>query len=65
MNFTFDPVTYESYKPQIFYVQTFFRKHDIKKPSLDFCFQTCMSLISGKIETIRELSNYLYYSLNK
>ena len=64
MGFTFNPTTYESYKPQIFYVQTFFRKHNIKKPSLDCCFQTCMTLISGPVETIRELANYLHYSLN-
>lgn len=64
MNFTFNPTTYESFKPQIFYVQNFFKKHNISNPSLDSCFQTCMTLISGPVETIRELANYLYYSLN-
>lgn len=64
MNFTFNPTTYEYFKPQIFYLQTFFRKHNITNPTLEECFQTTMTLISGPVETIRELSNYLYYSYN-
>lgn len=62
MNFTFNHTTYETYKPQINYIKNFFKKHHITNPSLETCFQTSMTLFSGPVETIRELSNYLYYS---
>ena len=64
MNFTFNPTTYETCKPNIYYIENFCQKHGVKNPSLDLCFQTAMTLISGPVETVRELANYLYYHLN-
>lgn len=64
MNFTFNPTTFETYKPQINYLKNFFKKHHITNPSFEECFQTTMTLFSGPVETIKDLSNYLYYSIH-
>lgn len=64
MNFTFNPITYETYKPQINYIKNFFKKHHITNPSLETCFQTSMTLLSGPVETIKDFSTYLYYSIH-
>ena len=65
MNFTFNPTTFETYKPKINYITNFFKKHRIINPSFEECFQTIMTLFSGPLETMKELSNYLYYSFQK
>lgn len=65
MNFAFNPIIFETYKPQINHLKNFFKKHHITNPSLETCFQTSMTLLSGPVETIKDFSNYLYYSIHR
>lgn len=60
-NFTFDPDTYNTLKPHIQKVISFFNKHKIKTVTLEDCFQIPMTILPLDLETIKTITNYLYY----
>lgn len=63
-NFTFEPETYNNtLKPYVLKVIIFFVKHNIKKVTLEDCFQISMTLLQIKLdlETIKQITYYTYY----
>ena len=62
-NFTFNSENYTPIKPFVHILLNFFYKHQIKKPTLEDCFQTSMTLFQTKLdlETIKHITNYTYY----
>lgn len=63
-NFIFDPETYNNtLKPYIQKVIIFFVDHNIKKVTLEDCFQISMTLFQIKLdlETIKQITYYTYH----